>query len=69
MQNTNRHSLENFPKDFHSRIIKDDLGNYWISCQLQSDIINGENDTFHALNPSVIMNNYEIKNGIIIYND
>jgi hypothetical protein len=69
MQPIDKSTLGFFPKEFHARIIRDDLGKYWISCQRRSELNSG-NDLFYALDPFLVLERYSItRDGTIIYED
>lgn len=69
MQPIEKSWLDFCPEAFHNRLIRDDTGNYWLSCQRRSELRRG-NDTYYPLNPFLVMEAYTIsKDGTVIYED
>jgi hypothetical protein len=67
MQPIDKSWLDIFPKEFHNRLIRDDKGEYWISCQWRSELVKG-NDTYYPMNVLVILDSFSIApDGTVIY--
>ena len=69
MQPINSAWLDFLPVEFHNRLIRDDSGEYWISCQIRSSLNQGDN-TYYPYRALVIIESYSISSdGTIIFED
>lgn len=69
MQLIHKSFLEPFPQEFHSRLIRDDNGDYWISCQLRSALRDND-DSYYPFNAYVVIEHYSVsEDGTIIFED
>lgn len=69
MQPIDKAWLDMFPREFHNRLIRDDQGNYWLSCQIRSELKKG-NDLYYPRSPLVVLENFSISvDGTIIHED
>jgi len=58
-----------FPEEFHNRLIRDDNGDYWISCRLRSTFRNNDGN-YYPKQALVVAASYSVaEDGTIIYED
>jgi hypothetical protein len=69
MQPIEKSWLDFCPGVFHNRLIRDDSGNYWLSCQRRSELRRG-NHAYFPMNPILVMEAFTISNdGTVIFED
>lgn len=59
--------LDLFPEEFHNRLIRDDQNNFWISCQMRSQLNRGD-DNYYPQNAFLVLESFSnSENGTIIF--